>query len=79
LKKEAKLWLFGIGVSISVTLYSEKFLVLFFKKEPFAFWAGTETTPIPQESGSRPVGIIGGGNCCLARCGADGVETAAVS
>jgi hypothetical protein len=36
----------------------KSFLVLFFKKEPLAFWAGTEATPIPQESGSRPVGII---------------------
>jgi hypothetical protein len=32
-------------------------LVLFFKKEPLALWAGTDVTPIPQESGSRPVGI----------------------
>jgi hypothetical protein len=56
-KKKQKLWLFGIGVSISVTLYSEKFFGSFFKKEPLAFWAGTQATPIPQESGSRPVGI----------------------
>jgi predicted FMN-binding regulatory protein PaiB len=35
----------------------KSFLVLFFKKEPLAFWAGTEAKPIPQESGSRPVGI----------------------
>jgi hypothetical protein len=35
----------------------KSFLVLFFKKEPLAFWAGTEATPIPQESGSGPVGI----------------------
>jgi hypothetical protein len=35
----------------------KSFLVLFFKKEPLAFWAGTEATPIPQASGSRPVGI----------------------
>jgi hypothetical protein len=35
----------------------KSFLVLFFKKEPLALWAGTDVTPIPQESGSRPVGI----------------------
>jgi hypothetical protein len=38
-------------------------LVLFFKKEPLAFWAGTEATPIPQKSGSGPVGMT----CLLSR------------